>query len=79
MIHNRRLALATAVALSACGTSKSDMSFSTSNPFATASPLLYQAPPFDRIRNEDYQPALEEGMRVQIADCLLYTSDAADE
>jgi peptidyl-dipeptidase Dcp len=42
--------------------------FSESNPFAKASPLLYQAPPFDRIKESDYAPALEEGMKRQIAE-----------
>jgi peptidyl-dipeptidase Dcp len=40
--------------------------FTRANPFARASSLPYQAPPFDRIRNSDYQPAIEEGMRQQI-------------
>ena len=39
--------------------------FSSANPFAGASALPYQAPPFDRVRNADYQPAIEEGMRRQ--------------
>jgi peptidyl-dipeptidase Dcp len=39
--------------------------FTDSNPFARPSSLLYQAPPFDRIRDHDYQPAIEEGMRRQ--------------
>ncbi len=43
-------------------------SFTNSNPFATPSRLLYQAPPFDRIHDSDYQPALEEGMRQQLAE-----------
>lgn len=34
-----------------------------SNPFFTASTLPYQAPPFDKIKDGDYQPAIEEGMR----------------
>ena len=38
------------------------------NPFFTASPLPYQAPPFDRIKESDYAPALEEGMKRQIAE-----------
>ncbi|HET7464351.1 MAG TPA: peptidyl-dipeptidase Dcp [Longimicrobium sp.] len=38
------------------------------NPFFTASTLPYHAPPFDRIRDEHYQPALEEGMRQQLAE-----------
>jgi peptidyl-dipeptidase Dcp len=38
------------------------------NPFLTASPLPFQAPPFDLIRDSDYQPAIEEGMRRQQAE-----------
>src|SRR5688500_2912715 len=33
------------------------------NPFFETSPLPFQAPPFDRIADEDYEPALEEGMK----------------
>jgi peptidyl-dipeptidase Dcp len=44
------------------------------NPFLTASTLPYQAPPFDRIRDEDYQPALEEGMRQQLAEVQAIAS-----
>ncbi len=39
-----------------------------SNPFAVESSLPYHAPRFDLIRNEHYQPALEEGMRLQLAE-----------
>ncbi|MGH7654837.1 MAG: dipeptidyl carboxypeptidase II, partial [Gemmatimonadaceae bacterium] len=53
------------------------MTFTASNPFASASTLPYQAPPFDKIRNEDYQPAIEEGMRVQIAEVERIAADAA--
>ena len=38
------------------------------NPFLTPSPLPYQAPPFDKIKDADYQPAIEEGMKRQIAE-----------
>jgi peptidyl-dipeptidase Dcp len=38
------------------------------NPFAQPSALPLQAPPFDQIKDTDYQPALEEGMRQQIAE-----------
>jgi peptidyl-dipeptidase Dcp len=38
------------------------------NPFAKASPLPFEAPPFDRIKDSDYQPAIEEGMRRELAD-----------
>src|SRR6187549_3751950 len=36
-----------------------------SNPFSAASKLLYEAPPFDKITDADYKPALEEGIRQQ--------------
>jgi peptidyl-dipeptidase Dcp len=38
------------------------------NPLFTASTLPFQAPPFDRIEEGDYQPAIEEGMRQQLAE-----------
>jgi peptidyl-dipeptidase Dcp len=38
------------------------------NPFFQPSPLFDQAPPFNRIHDGDYQPALEEGMRQQLAE-----------
>jgi peptidyl-dipeptidase Dcp len=38
------------------------------NPFFHASTLQYQAPPFDQIKDADFQPAIEEGMRVQLAE-----------
>ncbi len=38
------------------------------NPFYTASTLPFQAPPFDKISDGDYQPAIEEGMRQHLAE-----------
>ncbi|HJU27250.1 MAG TPA: hypothetical protein VJ722_11275, partial [Rhodanobacteraceae bacterium] len=38
------------------------------NPFYSASTLPFQAPPFDRIKDSDYQPAIEEGMHQQQAE-----------
>ncbi|HEV7367147.1 MAG TPA: M3 family metallopeptidase [Gemmatimonadales bacterium] len=40
--------------------------FTSANPFAQSSSLQYQAPQFNRIRNPDYQSAIEEGMRRQL-------------
>jgi peptidyl-dipeptidase Dcp len=39
-----------------------------SNPFFVESSLPYHAPRFDLIKNEDYQVALEEGMKQQLAE-----------
>jgi len=38
------------------------------NPFFKASTLQYQAPPFDKITDADFQPAMEEGMKQQLAE-----------
>ena len=38
------------------------------NPFAEPSPLPFGAPPFDRIRDEHYAPAIEEGIRRHLAE-----------
>jgi peptidyl-dipeptidase Dcp len=40
----------------------------SSNPFFSASTLPFQAPPFDKIHDADYQPAIEEGMRQHLAE-----------
>jgi peptidyl-dipeptidase Dcp len=47
------------------------------NPFFQASPLLYQAPPFDRVRNGDFQPALEEGMRRELEEIRAIADQAS--
>lgn len=38
------------------------------NPFFTASKLPFNAPQFDKIKDEDYKPAIEEGMKQQLAE-----------
>jgi peptidyl-dipeptidase Dcp len=50
---------------------------SPSNPFSTASTLQYQAPPFDRIKDSDYEPAMEAGMVQQIAEIDAIANQAA--
>jgi peptidyl-dipeptidase Dcp len=47
------------------------------NPLLTASPLPFQAPPFDRIKDSDYQPAIEEGMKRQLAELDTIANDPA--
>jgi peptidyl-dipeptidase Dcp len=42
--------------------------FGPSNPFYAPSKLPFGAPPFDRIKDEDYQPAIEAGMAQQFAE-----------
>lgn len=38
------------------------------NPFFYQSRLPYQAPPFDRIKESDYAPAIEEGIKQKLAE-----------
>jgi peptidyl-dipeptidase Dcp len=38
------------------------------NPLFAASTLQYEAPPFDRIKDEHYKPALDEGMKRHLAE-----------
>src|SRR4051794_10739131 len=49
----------------------------SSNPFSTASKLPFGAPPFDKITNEDYQPALEAGINEQLAEVEQIANNTA--
>ncbi|MGE5625129.1 MAG: peptidyl-dipeptidase Dcp [Bacillota bacterium] len=42
--------------------------FTPDNPFAKPSALPFGAPAFDKIKDSDFQPALEEGMKEQLAE-----------
>jgi len=42
--------------------------FGPSNPFYAPSGLPFHAPPFDKIKDADYQPAIEAGMAAQLAE-----------
>ena len=53
------------------------MALSPSNPFYAASTLQYQAPPFDRIKDSDFRPAMEAGMRQQLAEVDAITTQTA--
>ena len=48
-----------------------------SNPFAAASTLPFQAPPFDKIKDGDYQPAIEQGMKLQRAEIDAIANSSA--
>src|SRR3954469_4918053 len=47
------------------------------NPFATPSNLPFQAPPFDRIKDSDYQPAFEQAMAEQAAEISAIANNPA--
>jgi len=56
-------------------TSGSDTS--STNPLLSASTLPYQAPPFDKIKDSDFKPALEQGMKDQLAEIQKIADDTA--
>src|ERR1039457_436799 len=51
--------------------------FGPSNPFYAASSLPYQAPPFDKIKDSDYQPAIDAGMAEQRKEVRAIADDSA--
>ncbi|HQZ30533.1 MAG TPA: M3 family metallopeptidase [Arenimonas sp.] len=75
--HRLSLALAAALGLSVTACSKTEAPSApvaeqpaaaaeeTANPFFAVSPLPYQMPQFDKIKDEHYAPALERGMSEQ--------------
>jgi peptidyl-dipeptidase Dcp len=50
---------------------------SAANPFASPSTLPFQAPPFDRIKDSDYTPGFEEGMKQNLAEIEAIANDPA--
>src|ERR1035441_4106460 len=51
--------------------------FGPSNPFYATSSLPYQAPPFDKIKDTDYQPAIDAGMAEQRKEARAIADDPA--
>ncbi len=61
--------IAAAVTLAVAGLAHAgNPHFDASNPFAQPSTLPFQYPAFDKIGNDAYAPAFEEGMRQQLAE-----------
>ena len=74
--------LAGAVALGAGGNGAAGQvgqaaAFGPGNPFYAASTLPYQAPPFDKIKDTDFQPALEAGMAEQLKEVEAIANNPA--
>jgi peptidyl-dipeptidase Dcp len=51
--------------------------FGPENPFYSPSTLPFHAPPFDRIKDADYQPAIEAGMVAQEKEMLVIANNSA--
>ncbi|WP_371184110.1 peptidyl-dipeptidase Dcp [Xanthomonas sacchari] len=80
MSRNVVLAAAISLALAACSGKESTpvpaapaapaaaQPAAATNPLLTPSTLPFQAPPFDKIKDSDYLPAFEEGMKQHLAE-----------
>jgi len=75
MTNLRLLLVAATVALA--NTAHASPAPITDNPFYAVSPLPFQAPQFDKIKDADYQPAIEEGMRLHQAEILAIANNKA--
>jgi peptidyl-dipeptidase Dcp len=51
--------------------------FGPANPFYAPSSLPFQAPPFDKIKDSDYQPAIEAGMAEQLKEMQAIANNPA--
>jgi peptidyl-dipeptidase Dcp len=88
-INRSTLIAVAALALAACATTSQSpppqtavslngsSGLSPSNPFYAASTLPFLVPPFDKIKDSDYQPALEAGMKQQIAEIEVIANQSA--
>ncbi len=54
-----------------------DAKFGPSNPFYAPSTLPFHAPRFDKIKDEDYQPAIEAGMAEELSEIEAIADNAA--
>ena len=84
-LRNSRLHMAkilvTAGALAACSmqaqTSATPAAFGPANPFYAVSTLPFQAPPFDKIKDSDFQPAIDAGMAEQLKEVEAIANSTA--
>jgi peptidyl-dipeptidase Dcp len=71
------LAAAAAIAVGAANGQATTPAFGPDNPFYAPSTLPFHAPPFDKIKDSDYQPAIEAGMAQQIKEAEAIANDPA--
>jgi peptidyl-dipeptidase Dcp len=70
-------AFAAAIFLMTQTLSSQTAAFGPENPFYAPSSLPFHAPPFNRIQDSDYQPAIEAGMADQEKEILAIADDPA--
>ena len=76
-MHTLILVLTIIVLVSTIPAVAAESEFGPSNPFFAPSTLPFQAPPFDKMKDEDFQPAIEAGMAEQIKEIQAITNNPA--
>src|SRR5271165_3977812 len=76
-MRNLILALTALVALMTIPEIATAADTGTQNPLLTPSTLPYQTPPFDKIKDTDYQPAIEAGMVEQLKEMQAIANNPA--
>jgi peptidyl-dipeptidase Dcp len=73
------LSMSGAIALGAVFTpaTAADAHFGPSNPLYAPSTLPFHAPPFDKIKDEDYQPAIEAGISEELSEIQAIAGNPA--
>ena len=67
----------TSFALAQTAKTQTASAFGPSNPFYASSTLPFHAPPFDKIKDTDYQPAIEAGMAQQLEEISAIADNPA--
>ena len=76
-MHAIHASIVAGMALTASSIGAGAAVFGPANPFYAPSPLPFHAPPFDRIKDEDYLPAIEAGMAEQLAEMQRIADNTA--
>jgi peptidyl-dipeptidase Dcp len=76
-MHTVILAVTVVIGLGTLPAVTSATDFGPHNPFFAPSTLPFQAPPFDKIKDEDYQPAMEAGMAEELKEVQAIAANPA--
>src|SRR5713226_6357175 len=68
---------AIAVSVAYAPATAADARFGPANSFYAPSTLPFHAPPFDKIKDEDYQPAIEAGMAEELSEIQAIADNSA--
>ena len=76
-MHILLIVTAVVIGLTSLPALASSAEFGPDNPFFAPSTLPFQAPPFDKIKDSDYQPAIEAGMAEELKEMQAIANNPA--